>query len=225
MAAGAEAERNRAGMSEPMAKTALPGGPRVRPSLEGLRSLRLEGDQRGASGERPRRARYYGARPALAGGAVLLVLVAYVVAARGPFRPPVVEVSRVVASGGEADSVSPSLTLTGYVVTRRKYVDLGATVPGRIAWIGVEEGDRFEAGQNVRVCVRKKRVGVEKIRSAKHVIHRARAVVILARVQTHPRSDRAELKVLLRFPSLVHRGGVRLPATILHVRRKYPRDR
>jgi len=147
MAAGAEAERNRAGMSEPMAKTALPGGPRVRPSLEGLRSLRLEGDQRGASGERPRRARYYGARPALAGGAVLLVLVAYVVAARGPFRPPVVEVSRVVASGGEAGSVSPLLTLTGYVVTRRKYVDLGATVPGRIAWIGVEEGDRFEAGQ------------------------------------------------------------------------------
>src|SRR5439155_35795 len=37
MAAGAEAERNRAGMSEPMAKTALPGGPRVRPSLEGVR--------------------------------------------------------------------------------------------------------------------------------------------------------------------------------------------
>src|SRR5207249_5020703 len=42
---------------------------------------------------------------------------------------------------------SPSLTLTGYVVTGRKYVDLGAAVPGRVDWIGVEEGDRFEAGQ------------------------------------------------------------------------------
>ena len=134
-------------MSEPMAKTALPGGQRVRASLEGLRSLRIESDQRAASDEAARRARYYLARPALAGAAVLLVLVAYVVVARGPFWPRVVEVSRVVASGGEAGSASPSLTLTGYVVTRRKYVDLGATVPGRIVWIGVEEGDRFEAGQ------------------------------------------------------------------------------
>jgi HlyD family secretion protein len=39
-----------------------------------------------------------------------------------------------------------SLTGTGYVVTRREYVDVGATVPGRITWMGVEEGDRVPAG-------------------------------------------------------------------------------
>ena len=134
-------------MSEPMAKTVRPGGQRARASLEGLRSLRIESEQRAASGEATRNTRYYLARPALAGAAVLLALVAYVVAARGPLRPPVVEVSRVVASGGVAGSAAPALTLTGYVVTRGKYVDLGATVPGRIVWIGAEEGDRFEPSQ------------------------------------------------------------------------------
>lgn len=134
-------------MSEPMADTALRGGRRTPASLEGLRSLRIESDQRAAPGKPAPRASRYLARPAFGGAAVLLALAAYVVLARGPFRSPLVEVGRVVAVGQGAGSVSPSLTLTGYVVTGRKYVDLGATVPGRIEWIGVEEGDRFEAGQ------------------------------------------------------------------------------
>jgi len=134
-------------MSEPMADTALRGGGRGPASLEGLRSLRIESDQRAAHGRPTGRASRYLARPAFAGAAVLLALAAYVVLARGPFRPPLVEVSRVVAVSQGAGSASPSLMLTGYVVTGRKYVDLGATVPGRVDWIGVEEGDRFEAGQ------------------------------------------------------------------------------
>src|SRR5947209_11085095 len=129
-------------MSEPMADTALRGGGRGPASLEGLRSLRIESDQRAAHGKPTARASRYLARPAFAGAAVLLVLAAYVVLARGPFRPPLVEVSRVVAVSQGAGSASPSLTLTGYVVTGRKYVDLGATVPGRVDWIGGEEGDR-----------------------------------------------------------------------------------
>src|SRR5919106_463787 len=88
-----------------------------------------------------------GWRPA----AVLLALAVYVFAAKGPLRPLAVHVSRVVASNGLATPAGPSLALTGYVVPRKKYVDVGATVPGRIAWIGVDEGDRFSAGEPLAV--------------------------------------------------------------------------
>ena len=51
-----------------------------------------------------------------------------------------------VESGGGAASAGTVLTVSGYVVAHHK-IDVGAKVMGRVAWIGVEKGDRVQQGQ------------------------------------------------------------------------------
>ncbi len=48
----------------------------------------------------------------------------------------------------ESASSSAVLVATGYVVAHHK-IQVGSKIPGRVAWIGVEKGDRVKAGQTV----------------------------------------------------------------------------
>lgn len=52
----------------------------------------------------------------------------------------------VKVESGTASSASAVLSASGYVVAHHK-IAVGAKVMGRVAWIGVEKGDRVQAGQ------------------------------------------------------------------------------
>jgi HlyD family secretion protein len=81
----------------------------------------------------------------LAGVAVLvmagLAALAYRVFGGGA---PEVEVVRATAEGGEIGGVV--LTATGYVIPHHK-IEANSKVTGRVAWIGVEKGDKVKEGQ------------------------------------------------------------------------------
>jgi HlyD family secretion protein len=59
-----------------------------------------------------------------------------------------VETVRVAAAGGSAASGGPGVALnaTGYIVAHHE-IEVASKVIGRVAWIGVEKGDRVKAGQ------------------------------------------------------------------------------
>src|SRR5712692_7086131 len=57
---------------------------------------------------------------------------------------PEVEVVRATAEGGDIGGVV--LTATGYIVAHHK-IEANAKVTGRVAWIGVEKGDKVKEGQ------------------------------------------------------------------------------
>jgi HlyD family secretion protein len=83
----------------------------------------------------------------LLGIAVVLALAAVAVAYFFVFaaaKP--VSVGQVKVEGGAGSSAETVLTASGYVVAHHK-IDVGAKVMGRVAWIGVEKGDRVTAGQ------------------------------------------------------------------------------
>jgi HlyD family secretion protein len=52
----------------------------------------------------------------------------------------------VKVDNGPGASVGTVLTVSGYVVAHHK-IDVGAKVMGRVAWIGVEKGDKVQQGQ------------------------------------------------------------------------------
>lgn len=52
----------------------------------------------------------------------------------------------VRVDSGPGASVGTVLTVSGYVVAHHK-IDVGAKVMGRVAWIGVEKGDKVQQGQ------------------------------------------------------------------------------
>jgi HlyD family secretion protein len=73
---------------------------------------------------------------------VALVAVTYAYFSAAPTTVSVAEVK--TESGARAGSTT--LTASGYVVAHHK-IAVGAKVMGRVAWIGVEKGDRVEQGQ------------------------------------------------------------------------------
>jgi RND family efflux transporter MFP subunit len=75
-------------------------------------------------------------------GALALVVVAGMVAARN--APLSLPVTRPIAF--KAGERNPVLTASGYLVARHR-ATLSAKVPGRLAWLGVEEGSRVTKGQ------------------------------------------------------------------------------
>ena len=75
---------------------------------------------------------------------VALVAVAYAYFYTSPKTVAVAEVK--IESGTSAGATS--LTVSGYVVAHHK-IAVGAKVMGRVAWIGVEKGDRVEQGQTL----------------------------------------------------------------------------
>jgi HlyD family secretion protein len=108
---------------------------------EELRSLRIERSQPGTAGEPPTWARRY----ILLGLAVVVILGLVAVAYRMfAAAAPEVEVARAVAES--TDAPGTVLTASGYIVAHHK-INVNSKVTGRVAWIGVEKGDKVKQGQ------------------------------------------------------------------------------
>jgi HlyD family secretion protein len=109
---------------------------------EDLRSLRIDRTLRSGEGEPPAWAR----RWILIGVAIVVVLSLSALAYRllTPDAPQV-EVVRAAAEGG-SDVGGTVLSATGYIVAHHK-INVNSKVTGRVAWIGVEKGDKVKEGQ------------------------------------------------------------------------------
>ncbi|MBI3664651.1 MAG: efflux RND transporter periplasmic adaptor subunit [Acidobacteria bacterium] len=66
----------------------------------------------------------------------------------GRSRPVEVETMRVSASSSGPSEAGVVLNATGYIVAHHK-IEVSCKVIGRVAWIGVEKGDRVQQGQVV----------------------------------------------------------------------------
>jgi HlyD family secretion protein len=109
---------------------------------EDLQSLRIDRSDRGAAnGEPPLWARRY----IVIGIAVVAVLSLSALAYRLFSRNvPEVEVTR--ASAESSDVGGTVLSATGYIVAHHT-INVNSKVTGRLAWIGVEKGDKVKEGQ------------------------------------------------------------------------------
>src|SRR5271168_4607309 len=109
---------------------------------EDLQSLRIDRTQRGAgTGEPPVWARRY----ILIGIVIVVVLSLGALGYRMLSRDaPEVEVTR--ASAENTDVGGTVLSATGYIVAHHT-INVNSKVTGRLAWIGVEKGDKVKEGQ------------------------------------------------------------------------------
>src|ERR1700729_2642665 len=109
---------------------------------EDLQSLRIDRTQRGDSGgEPPAWARRY-----ILGGISVVVLLSLTALAYRALSASVPEVEVVRASAQNSDSGSTVLSATGYIVAHHT-INVNSKVTGRLAWIGVEKGDKVKEGQ------------------------------------------------------------------------------
>jgi HlyD family secretion protein len=109
---------------------------------EDLQSLRIDRTERGrSSGEPPAWARRY----IVIGIVVVCVLSLSALGYRVMFRDaPEVEVVRAAAETSEIGGTV--LSATGYIVAHHT-INVNSKVTGRLAWIGVEKGDKVKEGQ------------------------------------------------------------------------------
>ena len=85
------------------------------------------------------------ARSIIIGGIVVIVLLGVAALAyRFMGSTPEVEVVRATAEGADIGGVV--LTATGYIIPHHK-IEANSKVTGRVAWIGVEKGDKVKEGQ------------------------------------------------------------------------------
>jgi HlyD family secretion protein len=110
---------------------------------EDLQSLRIDRSHRHDSdGEPPKWSRRY-----ILGGIGLVVLLGIVALAYRLFAPAPAEVEVVrAATEGGADVGGVVLSAGGYIVAHHK-INVNSKVTGRVAWIGVEKGDKVKEGQ------------------------------------------------------------------------------
>jgi len=111
---------------------------------EDLQSLRIDRSQRGDSGgEPPVWARRY-----ILGGIALVLLLGLTALAYRAFSSdtPQVEVVRASAETSGNDVGGTVLSATGYIVAHHT-INVNSKVTGRLAWIGVEKGDKVKEGQ------------------------------------------------------------------------------
>src|SRR5579864_5960422 len=111
---------------------------------EDLQSLRIDRSQRGdTGGEPPVWARRY-----ILGGIALVVLLGLFALAYRAFSSdtPEVEVVRASAQTSGNDVAGTILSATGYIVAHHT-INVNSKVTGRLAWIGVEKGDKVKEGQ------------------------------------------------------------------------------
>jgi HlyD family secretion protein len=111
---------------------------------EDLQSLRIDRTQRGDSGgEPPAWARRY-----IIGGIALVVFLGLIALAYRAFSSdtPEVEVVRASADTSASDVGGTVLSATGYIVAHHT-INVNSKVTGRLAWIGVEKGDKVKEGQ------------------------------------------------------------------------------
>jgi len=109
---------------------------------EELQNLRIDRSSRGdVGGEVPTWAKRF-----ILGGIAVVLLLGVAALAYRFLAPPVSEVNvvRATAEGGDIGGVV--LSATGYVVAHHK-INVNSKVTGRLAWIGVEKGDKVKEGQ------------------------------------------------------------------------------
>ena len=109
-----------------------------------LQSLRIDRSQRGVNGgEPPAWARRY-----ILGGIAIIVLLGLVTVAYRAFSAdvPEVEVVRATAQTTDTGAGGTVLSATGYIVAHHT-INVNSKVTGRLAWIGVEKGDKVKEGQ------------------------------------------------------------------------------
>lgn len=111
-------------------------------TLDELKNLRIDKSLKSAPAA-PRRLTPWVA----ASAAVLLLAAAAHVAWRWMNRATEIEVVRVeAASAGESAGGDVILNATGYIIAAHK-IQLASKVVGKVAWIGVDKGDRVRKGQ------------------------------------------------------------------------------
>jgi HlyD family secretion protein len=109
-----------------------------------LRSLRIDRSQRGDNGgEAPAWARRY-----IIGGVALVLVLGISALAYRAFSSdtPEVEVVRASAQTSGNAEAGTVLSATGYIVAHHT-INVNSKVTGRLAWIGVEKGDKVKEGQ------------------------------------------------------------------------------
>lgn len=109
-----------------------------------LQNLRIDRSHRGnGDGEAPAWARRY-----IIIGISVVVVLGLVALAYRLFAPEPAEVSvvRAAAEGGDVGGIV--LSAGGYIVAHHK-INVNSKVTGRVAWIGVEKGDKVKEGQVV----------------------------------------------------------------------------
>jgi HlyD family secretion protein len=106
-----------------------------------LQSLRIDRSERGSGGEPPAWARRY-----IVGGIAVVALLGLLTLAYRLFSSDTPEVE-VVRAAAESNSVGGTvLSATGYIVAHHT-INVNSKVTGRLAWIGVEKGDKVKEGQ------------------------------------------------------------------------------
>jgi HlyD family secretion protein len=107
-----------------------------------LRSLRIDHSLRDGGGEPPAWSRRF-----ILGGIAVVVLLGLVAVAYRALASNAaeVEVARATAEGSDVAG-STVLSASGYIVAHHK-ISVNSKVTGRVAWIGVEKGDKVKEGQ------------------------------------------------------------------------------
>ncbi|MGB8008418.1 MAG: efflux RND transporter periplasmic adaptor subunit [Terriglobales bacterium] len=107
-----------------------------------LRSLRIDRSLRDGGGEPPAWSRRF-----ILGGIAVVVLLGIAALAYRALASdtPEVEVARATAEGSDVAG-STVLSASGYIVAHHK-ISVNSKVTGRVAWIGVEKGDKVKEGQ------------------------------------------------------------------------------
>jgi len=109
-----------------------------------LQSLRIDRSARAnGSGEPPA-----WASRLIIGGIAFVVLLGLIAGAYRLFAPdaPEVEVVRASAESSSSPAGATVLSATGYIVAHHT-INVNSKVTGRLAWIGVEKGDKVKEGQ------------------------------------------------------------------------------
>jgi HlyD family secretion protein len=109
---------------------------------EDLQSLRIDRTERGAgNGQPPAWARRY-----IVVGIVIVVVLSLATLAYRLLARDVPEVEVTRASAESSDVGGTVLSATGYIVAHHT-INVNSKVTGRLAWIGVEKGDKVKEGQ------------------------------------------------------------------------------
>jgi len=109
-----------------------------------LQSLRIDRTERGSAGGEPPA---WASRYIIVGIAVVVLLGVVAVAYRlFAADTPVVEVVRASAENNISPAGATVLSATGYIVAHHT-INVNSKVTGRLAWIGVEKGDKVKEGQ------------------------------------------------------------------------------
>jgi len=108
-----------------------------------LKSLRIDDHERGDNPVEPKWSKRY----ILVGIAILVLLSIVTLGYRAlQATVPEVETTRAVAQSSGAAIGGTVLNATGYIVAHHK-INVNSKVTGRVAWIGVEKGDKVKEGQ------------------------------------------------------------------------------